>query len=292
MSESSDGPTTEWGRWRLDLSYDGSNFRGFAVNHGVRTVQAELSGALERVLGGAVRMTCAGRTDAGVHARGQVVSFDAPGPVLPDRLQRSLNLMLGPEIAVESVQRVPDAFSARFDATGRRYLYRVLNRPVHDPLLASLVWHVHHELDVEAMNTAAECLIGTHDFAAFCKRHLVTGTDGIDRYKTTTRRVGTALWRQHETTDGDAGLLIFTIEASAFCHQMVRSIVGTLVRVGSGKLTPDDMTHILQSRERTAANSLAPPHGLVLDEVEYPTSEPVAIPGGDGRVLRSGPSDL
>lgn len=253
-------------RLKLDLSYDGSGFRGFAANEGVRTVQGELNRALGAVLGGPVVTTCAGRTDAGVHATGQVVSLDAPSEADPELLARSLNAMLGPDIAIDGIVVADPDFDARFGATGRRYRYSVLNSAVHRPLLSGRVWHVPTPLDVEAMNQGAAHLVGLHDFASFCRRQTAEGSDGVRRVKSTMRHVRSAQWRR---SGDDPDLLDFEIAASAFCHQMVRSIVGTLVRVGRGRLGADEIPAILEARDRTAANQVAPPSGLVLEAVSY-----------------------
>jgi tRNA pseudouridine38-40 synthase len=249
-------------RVRLDVAYDGTGFHGFADNPGVRTVAGCLREAIERVLGHRIELTGAGRTDRGVHARGQVVTFDAraDGLDLP-ALARSLNKLLGPAIAVHGTAVVPDTFDARFSATGRTYRYRVRNRPVHDPLIARTTWHVAEPLDLGALRLGCDPLIGEHDFSSFCRKPppLPDGSPA-----SLNRRVRRAQWRE-----GDDGLLVFEIEANAFCHQMVRSIVGTLVDMGLGRRKAGEMLGILAARDRHAAGRLAPPHGLVLWEVRY-----------------------
>jgi tRNA pseudouridine38-40 synthase len=248
-------------RIRIVVAYDGSGFHGFARNDGVRTVAGELAGAIGRFLGHEVDLTVAGRTDAGVHARGQVVTFDAEAdePDLPG-LVRSLNHQCGPEIAVRDAALVPADFDARFSALARRYRYLVLNRPHPDPFLAATSWHVERPLDRWAMELACDPFIGEHDFAAYCRRPKLR--DGS--VASLVRRVHDASWHD----DGD-GLLRFEIEAGSFCHQMVRSVVGTMVAVGSGKLRAGEVAGIIRSGDRSRAGDLAPPQGLTLWSVAY-----------------------
>jgi tRNA pseudouridine38-40 synthase len=243
------------------LAYDGSGFHGFAVNDGVRTVSGDLAAALGRHLGHPVELTVAGRTDAGVHARGQVVTFDAEAPELDlDALVRSVNHQCGPQIAAREAAVVPPEFDARFSARARRYRYLVLNRPHPDPFLAATSWHVERPLDRWAMDLACDPFIGEHDFAAYCRRP--KHRDGS--VASLVRRVKDASWSH----DGD-GLLRFEIEASSFCHQMVRSVVGTMIAVGHGKLRAGDVAGIIRSGDRSKAGDLAPPQGLTLWSVTY-----------------------
>jgi tRNA pseudouridine38-40 synthase len=248
-------------RVRLDLSYDGTDFHGFAENEGVGTVAVRLRTALEQVLRTEVRLTCAGRTDAGVHARAQVVTFDVPADrVQPERLRRSLNSMLGQRIAVHSVRNVDDGFDARFSATWRAYRYLVLNRQDPDPFLARTSWWVPDPLDVDAMDAAAAAVVGEHDFSSFCRRPKDQPEASL------VRRVLRVGW----TPQDEPGLLRFEIVASAFCHQMVRSIVGTLVDIGRGRTRAADLGAVLAAKDRAAAGNLAPPQGLCLWQVGYP----------------------
>lgn len=253
------GPTR---RVRLVVSYDGGPFHGFAVNAGVPTVGGHLSDALATVLGHPVEITCAGRTDKGVHARAQVVTFDA----LADRvdvvaLGKSLNSLCGPDIAVTDVAVVDDGFDARFSATARRYRYRIVNRQAPDPFRARYAWHVDDELSWPAMTLACDALIGEHDFSAFCRRP--KRRDGEEA--SLVRRVVEARW--HRSDDDE---LLFEIEASSFCHQMVRSVVGLLVDVGRGRKHAGDVLPIIRSRDRARTGNLAPPQGLTLWTVRYP----------------------
>ena len=243
---------------RLTVAYDGSGFHGFAATPGVRTVGGALTEAIERVLGAPVRLSCAGRTDKGVHGHGQVVSFDAPADVDLERLVRSVNAMCGPAVVVRDAAVVPDGFDARHSAVTRRYRYTVLNTPVPDPLLAGRVWWVGDALDLAAMRLGCDPLIGEHDFTSFCKV-----PRGVDSF-TMVRRVIDARW-----VDLGDGSLRFDIEASSFCQQMVRSVVGLLVDVGRGRARAGDVAAILRARDRSLVRTVAPPDGLVLWEVLY-----------------------
>lgn len=248
--------------WAL-VAYDGSEYHGFAPNPDVPTVGGTLAQAIGQVVGSPVEITCAGRTDAGVHAWGQVVSFDAPADVDCERLRRSVNRMCGPSVVLREVTPAPDDFDARFSARSRTYRYRVLNREVPDPFLHQLTWHVGQPLDVEAMNAAGRHLVGKHDFASFCrKRKVMVG--GVEVEASLVRDVLSVEWRRA----GD-DLVDLWITATAFCHQMVRAITGTLVEVGLGKRSVDSVAEALAARDRHAAGVLAPPQGLTLWEVAY-----------------------
>jgi tRNA pseudouridine38-40 synthase len=243
------------------VAYDGSGFHGVAVNDGVRTVAGDLAAAIGRFLGHEIELTVAGRTDAGVHARGQVVTFDADAADLDlDGLLRSVNHQCGPAIAAHDATVVPPEFDARFSARTRRYRYLVLNRPHPDPFLAPTSWHVERPLDRWAMELACDPFIGEHDFAAYCRRPKLRDGSAASLV----RRVHDAAW----TDEGD-GLLRFEIEAGSFCHQMVRSIVGTMVAVGHGRLRAGDVAGVIRSGDRSKAGDLAPPQGLTLWSVTY-----------------------
>ncbi len=257
LFESASGPA----RCRLVVAYDGTGFRGFADQPEVRTVGGVLARALERVLRHPVELTCAGRTDAGVHAWGQVVSFDADPGLDPWRLQASMNGLLGPEVVVREADLVESSFDARRSARWRSYRYTIVNRPAPDPFLARYAWWVPDPLDLDALHLAADPFIGEHDFAAFCRK----GPEGSG----TVRRVLDSRWH-----GADEGVLRYEIRASSFCWQMVRSIVGTLVDVGHGRKRPGDLMGIITSRDRRTAGQMAPPHGLCLWQVGYePSSE-------------------
>jgi tRNA pseudouridine38-40 synthase len=247
---------------RLLVAYDGAAFHGFAENPGVVTVAGTLRGAIERVVRHPVALTGAGRTDAGVHAWGQVVSFPAP-PAAVDlsRLQRSVNRLCAPGLVIRSAEWAADGFDARFSARWRRYRYTILNRETPDPFLARTAWHVADPLDLDLLRLASDAFVGEHDFSSFCRRP--KGEAGAAM--SLVRRVLEAHW----SPMGD-GVVRFEIRANAFCHNMVRSIVGTLVEAGRGRRSPGEMRSILRACDRGAAGPVAPAHGLCLWEVGYP----------------------
>jgi tRNA pseudouridine38-40 synthase len=261
-------------RARLVVAYDGSGFRGFAVQEGRATVGGALTDALARALRHEVKLVAAGRTDAGVHAWGQVVSFDADAERFdPVRLRRSLNRALAPAIAVRSLEEAEPGFDARRWAGTRRYRYTVLNREVPDPFLAATTWHVPTFLAIADLRLSCDPIVGEHDFSSFCR---------VPRRQpdaSMVRRVVDARWLEL----GD-GLLRFDIEASSFCHQMVRSLVGTMVEMGTGRRPPGEMAGILRARDRSQAGRIAPPRGLCLWEVTYPARSEGSAPAlpGDG----------
>jgi tRNA pseudouridine38-40 synthase len=262
------GATVGWAtvRLRIDLSYDGTDFRGWATQPALRTVQGTLEAALATVLRlPEVRVTCAGRTDTGVHARGQVVHLDLPdgedGTAVHDgRLLRRLNGVLPPDVRVRAVGQAPAGFDARFSATWRRYAYRVADAPgLVDPLVRGHVLAWPRPLDVEAMNAACEPLLGLHDFASFCKQR-----EGA----TTVRTLLDLAWSRD-----DAGLAVATVRADAFCHHMVRSLVGCLLAVGDGRRTPAWAGEVLAAAVRDPSVAVVPAHGLTLEEVGYPADD-------------------
>ena len=239
---------------RLTLSYDGTRFRGWARNAGQRTVESVLSDALERVVGTAPRLSVAGRTDAGVHARGQVASFVSDGGVDLVRLQRSINGMLAPEVVARDVRRAPEGFDARFSATAREYRYRIDTSLWPDPFDAAFVWHRPRELASARMRQAARSLLGEHDFASFCRRPQSGGT----------------VRRLERLSIAHAGERVeISARANAFLHQMVRALVGTLVAVGDGRLESGSVREILEARDRSGTPQMAPAHGLTLERVIY-----------------------
>jgi tRNA pseudouridine38-40 synthase len=257
---------------RGTVAYDGTSFRGFAQNEGVRTVAGDLVAAASRVLGVPVTLTVAGRTDAGVHAVGQVVGLQVPAGTEVDavRLRNSLNGMVGPEVAVTSLEVAPEGFHARFDATWRSYRYRILNSPVHDPFLSATAWWVPDALDLGAMQAAGDLLVGAHDFSSFCRQ------PKDRRGEPLVRRVTEVRWERADRGGGwdsapvaDGDVVRLAISASAFCHQMVRSVTGTMVDVGRGRLQPQDVARILAAKNRDVAGQVAPPRGLCLWAVGY-----------------------
>jgi tRNA pseudouridine38-40 synthase len=255
-------------RLRLSVAYDGSGFRGFAAQPGQDTVAGALADAIATVARHPVTLTCAGRTDAGVHARGQVVHVDVEAGVDPVSLSKAVNAMLAPRIVVRRAEAVADSFDARRHARSRRYRYLVLESEAPDPLLAPFVWHVKDRLELRAMMAAADALLGEHDFRAFCRRPPGSGPE-----EPIVRRVLDARWDVVRGAAGAVGegarLLRFGIEAQSFCHQMVRSIVGTLVDVGRGRHRAADVVWFLSSAQRAHGSNIAPPHGLCLMSVDY-----------------------
>jgi tRNA pseudouridine38-40 synthase len=239
---------------RVSLAYDGTGFRGWARNSGQRTIEGVLSDALDRVLGVAPKLSVAGRTDAGVHARGQVVSFVARDEVDLEKLQRSINGMLAPEVVAWDVRRGAEGFDARFSATAREYRYRIGTGAWPDPFEGRFVWHRPGALVLSPMREAARSLLGEHDFASFCRRPPSGGT---------VRR----LERLAIVRDGDR--VEITARANAFLHQMVRALVGTLVAVGDSRLEPVQVAKILAARDRARAPQMAPADGLTLERVVY-----------------------
>jgi tRNA pseudouridine38-40 synthase len=248
-------------RVRFLVAYDGAPFHGFAENEGVPTVLGTFRQAVELVVRQPVDLVGAGRTDAGVHAWGQVISGDLPDDTDLGDLVRRLNKLLGPVIAARGAEWESADFDARVSAIARHYRYDVWNDPAPNPLRAATSWHVPQQLLLPVMEHAGDGLIGEHDFSSFCRR--VRVGDG-EPEKPRTRRILSLRWSEPRPH-----LLRMEISANAFCHQMVRSIVGTLVDVGLGRIGAGDVTAILRARDRNAAGQVAPPNGLVLWHVDY-----------------------
>jgi tRNA pseudouridine38-40 synthase len=259
-------------RLRLDVAYDGTDFHGWARQPSLRTVQ----GTLEAALGQALRVpplpvTCAGRTDTGVHARGQVLHLDVDPEALlasagrstappVEALLRRLNGILPVDVRVRTAREAPPGFDARFSALWRRYVYRIADAPaLVDPLRRRHVLAWRRPLDEQAMNQAAARLVGEHDFAAFCKRR-----EGAS----TVRRLLELSWSRDAT-----GCAVATVRADAFCHTMVRALVGCMVAVGEGRRSPEWAEQVLLRGERDPAVTVVHAHGLTLEEVAYPPDE-------------------
>lgn len=273
-------------RLRIDLAYDGSDFNGWAVQPGLRTVQGLLEDALDTVLRvSGTSVTCAGRTDTGVHARGQVVHLDVARAVLEasagrstdpplQALRRRLNGILPTDVRVRRVGEAPAGFDARFSAIWRRYAYRIADRPeVVDPLARAHVLTWTRPLDVDAMNRAATLLLGEHDFAAFCKKR-----EGA----TTIRTLIDLHWEREPS-----GLAVATVRADAFCHNMVRALVGAMMAVGEHRREPAWARGVLLAAVRDPAVTVVRPHGLTLEEVGYPADTELARQAIDARRIRT-----
>lgn len=239
----------------LVVQYDGSAYAGFQIQPDAPTVQGELEQALGRLMGETVRVMGASRTDAGVHAQGQVVTFTTENPLPLERLPRALNDHLPADIACSQALPAPEGFHPRYSATGKLYSYRVLNRPLRSAFIGRYAWHVPGVLDREAMREAGEALVGEHDFAAFC----AAGSSVVS----TVRQVRRLEWNE------DTEVYEARIEGNGFLYMMIRIIMGTLVEVGLGRRPAQEMGEILASRDRRQAGVTAPPQGLNLIKVYY-----------------------
>lgn len=262
-------------RVRLDIAYDGTAYAGWARQLDRPSVQGAIEQALGTILGEpSPRLTVAGRTDAGVHARGQVAHVDLPPAVAQDRLlRRKLNGLLAHDVRVRRVSTAPPGFDARFSAVSRTYRYRVADRPEYvDPLRRTEVYVVPRPLDLDAMRGACPAMLGEHDFAAYCRRR-----EGA----TTIRGLLELDW----VRDAD-GLLVMTVRADAFCHSMVRSLVGAMLAVGERRRPPEWPASLLGRDARATDVVVAPSHGLVLEAVEYPPDDELLARQGVTRNLR------
>ena len=240
---------------KLTVEYDGTNYHGWQIQPNCKSIQGELEQAVSTFLQTPTRVIGSGRTDAGVHALGQVVSFATDHELQPHRVRRALNALTPPDITIKEVGIVPESFDPRRDARSRVYEYRILNRPTRSPFHLNHAWHLHEPLNVKAMRGASSCLLGEHDFSSF----RAAGCDAAQPIRKVYR---TTLEQQGE-------LLVYTIEATAFLRHMVRNIMGTLVAVGHGERSVDSFQHLLELCDRTKAGETAPAHGLFLAEVKY-----------------------
>jgi tRNA pseudouridine38-40 synthase len=240
---------------KLTIEYDGTNYSGWQLQSGQDSIQARLEAALERIFSIPVRVRASGRTDAGVHACAQVAAFTLPRPFDTEELHRALNAMLPNDIVIMKAALVEDSFDPRRHAIARVYEYRILNQPWPSVFERRYSWLIRDPLDLEGMNEAARIFLGQHDFAAF--RTLGTSV------KSTVRRVDASEWVR------DSEHLTYRVEATSFLRHMVRTMVGTMVEVGRGKLEPGFVAELLASRDRSMAPAAAPPQGLFLVEVRY-----------------------
>jgi tRNA pseudouridine38-40 synthase len=240
---------------KLTLEYDGTNYHGWQIQANGNTVQAVLERALTTFFGAPIRVIGSGRTDAGVHALGQVVNFRVEKPLDRHRLLRGLNALTPPDITIKDAEAVAEFFDARRDARARVYEYHILNRSMPSPFHLNRASHVHKPLDIAAMRAAVVCLLGEHDFSSF----RAAGCDAAHPIRTVYRAA----------LEADGALLVFRIEATAFLRHMVRNIVGTLVEVGEGSRPPDSLSTLLKLKDRSKSGPTAPAHGLYLVEVKY-----------------------
>ncbi len=263
---------------RLILAYDGSEFAGWQVQPGLATVQGTLASAIGRLSGENVLPQGSGRTDAGVHALGQVATFATQAPIPLENWLKALNELLPPSIRVLEVREVPAQFHARKSARSKSYRYRIFRGPICPPFLARYVWHYPYPLDEAEITAAAEMVIGEHDFTSFAavdpeRRDRADANENIDHgehreaqglaEKMNVRTIFSSGWRRQ------ADEFVYTVRGSGFLHHMVRNLVGTFVLAGKGTLKSDDIRRILDARNRSAAGATAPANGLYLVNVEY-----------------------
>jgi len=239
----------------LVLAYEGTNYHGWQCQPGVVTVQETLQGAVQKMLNHEIKLYAGARTDGGVHAMGQVVNFGTEKTIGPENLVKGLNSLLPQDIRVLSAADMDDTFHARYSAQSKIYVYCILNQPSNSPFLTRYALHWPHKLDVAAMKASTGALLGKHDFSAFKKKD--------EYYRNPIREVLRARLARRRN------MIYFVIEANGFLRYMVRTIVGTLMLAGQGKVTPDEFASILESRERERAGPTIPPQGLFLKEIKY-----------------------
>ncbi|MFF7941954.1 tRNA pseudouridine(38-40) synthase TruA [Nocardia gamkensis] len=263
-------------RVRLSIAYDGTDFTGWARQPGLRTVQGVLEDALSKVFREPIQLTVAGRTDAGVHAEGQVAHFDTSGELDAEKLVHRMARFLPKDVRITGARPAPPEFDARFSAIRRHYAYRLTTAPYGaEPLQARSVVACRSGVDVGAMREASRTLLGLHDFAAFCRRR-----EGA----TTVRELQRFDW----VRDGD--LLVAYVSADAFCWSMVRSLVGAVLAVGEGRRTVEWVAALLRETERSSSVTVAPAHGLSLIAVDYPADGELAARNAQTREMRSVPA--
>ncbi len=246
-------------RIQLTLRYDGTQYHGWQVQQNAVTVQQVLQDAVERITGVRSGITGCSRTDAGVHALMFCCALDTASPLRGDKLCRALNAVLPPDVAVYDAKEMPDDFHPRYDATGKRYIYRLYNGRYRDPFYDGYALHINRPLDERLLDKAAKDFLGTHDFAAFC----ASGSSVEDTVRTVS----------HAAVTRDGDMVTFSVEANGFLYNMVRIMVGTLLDMSTGKIAPDAIPTILESKKRDAAGHTAPACGLYLHTVRYETKE-------------------
>lgn len=258
--------------WKLTLAYDGTDFHGWQVQPGHSTIQGELAGAIERVTGESVLPQGSGRTDAGVHARAQVASFELAAPIPPSNVLRALNRTLPPAIRVLAAEQAAPDFHARHSVRAKTYEYRIFRGEICPPWLARYVYALNWPLEVDKMQRAASLVIGEHDFTSFAATDPDLSTREFDppTLQDNIRTIFSSAWTEEDS------LLIYKVRGNGFLHHMVRNLVGTFLDAGRGHIAPDEITAILERRFRAAAGPTAPARGLFLDSVEYYNS-PVGV---------------
>ncbi len=276
--------------WKLTLAYDGTDFCGWQVQPGERTIQGEVQAALGRICGESPLPQGSGRTDAGVHALGQVASFALAAPIPAENLQRALNRTLPPSIRILETRTVRSTFHARHSAVAKTYEYRVYRGAICPPFLAPYVYACSWPMNVEALQRSAQLFAGTHDFLSVAATDPELANRGLDENEepdmrpiprpgflakppmaATVRTIYSSFWEAHPSPDGE--LLVYRVRGSGFLHHMVRNLVGTMLDVGRGRLCVDEIPGILAARNRAAAGPTAPARGLFLCSVEYDEGE-------------------
>ena len=271
--------------WRLTLAYDGTDFRGWQVQPGEPTIQGELQAALGRITGETPLPQGSGRTDAGVHAVGQVASFVLRAPIPAENLLRALNRTLPPSIRIFEARAVPGTFHARHSAIAKTYEYRIFRGEICPPFLARFVLACPWPMDVDALQKAAKLFEGEHDFLSFAatdpdlsergifagcepeQKAIVPSSPLPERVSATVRTIFSSNWESRQSEAGN--LLVYRVRGNGFLHHMVRNLVGTMLEVGRGRLKAEEIAEILAARSRSAAGPTAPARGLFLHSVEY-----------------------
>jgi tRNA pseudouridine38-40 synthase len=241
---------------KLTIEYDGTDFHGWQIQPGLETIQGVIKERIAQITQGEVNLIGAGRTDAGVHALGQVANFQTESTIDLGALQRGLNSLLAPDIVIKEIEEVEEGFHARFSARSKRYEYHILNRSYPSALLRAYAWFIPHKLDLTSMESCGRLLIGSHDFSSF----RASGDESRHSIREIIRL-------EIERRQGD--LIVIVIEANAFLREMVRSIVGTLIDVGRGKTSLEEFQEIFEAKDRRKAGMTAPAQGLFLKEVKY-----------------------
>jgi tRNA pseudouridine38-40 synthase len=241
---------------KLVIEYDGTAFHGWQIQPGLKTIQGVIKGQIDQITQGDVNLIGAGRTDAGVHARGQVANFQTENTIDLIALQRGLNSLLSPDIVIKGIEEVKEDFHARFSAHSKQYEYHILNRSYPSSFLKAYAWYIPHKLDLALMERCGSLLVGSHDFSSF----RASGDESRHSVREVIR---------FEIVRREGDLIVIVIEANAFLREMVRSIVGTLVDVGREKTSLEEFEKIFQARDRRQAGMTAPAQGLFLVEVKY-----------------------